>query len=165
MKNLKSILLSSALTLGIFGTTTFISCNPDACSDVVCNNGGTCTDGTCTCAVGFEGTNCDTESRTKLLGSFLMSGTDSDGGTYSNVAVNTSTSSASQTKFIFAVPTIGLNLVCTMTASNAFVVDNQTLSGLTYSGSGTYNGTTLAIALNENDGTGTTVYTWTGNKQ
>jgi hypothetical protein len=69
MKNLKSLLMASFLTVGIFSTTLIVSCNQDKCKDVVCNNGGTCneTDGSCNCAVGYEGENCETLSRAKFL--------------------------------------------------------------------------------------------------
>ena len=165
MKKLKTILLAGVLTAGIFSTAVFTSCNSDACADVVCSNGGSCVDGTCACPAGYEGAKCETESRTKLIGNYLMSGTDNTGGTYTNIPATTTTSSTSKTKFLFAVASVGLSLTCTMSGANAFVIDNQTLSGSTYSGSGTYNGSTLTMVLNEVDNTGTTVYNWTGNKQ
>lgn len=61
--------MASFLTVGIFSTTLIVSCNQDKCKDVVCNNGGTCneTDGSCNCAVGYEGENCETLSRAKFL--------------------------------------------------------------------------------------------------
>jgi len=164
MKNLKSILFAGFLTIGAFAASTFVACNPDACKDVVCNNGGTCTDGTCACATGFEGTNCDTESRTKVFGTFLLSGTDSDGGTYSNLSTTVSTSATAKTKFILNIASTFI-LTCTMTGANSFTVDNVTLSGFTYTGNGTYNGTTLTLTLNETDLTGTVVYNLNGNKQ
>ena len=105
MKNLKSILMASFLTVGIFSTALFTSCNQDKCKDTVCKNGGTCneTDGSCNCPVGYEGSNCDTESRTKLIGSFLLNGSDSDGGTYTGLVTTTSVSGASKTKFILNI--------------------------------------------------------------
>lgn len=63
----------------IFTTTTFllsvfsvilVSCDKtknDKCSSVTCAYGGVCIDGVCKCAVGYEGTNCQTISRTKFL--------------------------------------------------------------------------------------------------
>lgn len=165
MKKLKSILLAGLLTTGLFTTTVFTSCDQDACKDVVCQNDGTCTDGSCTCPVGFEGTTCETESRTKLIGSFLLSGTDSDGDTYTNINANASVSSVSKTKFILAFPAAGWSFTCTMTASNAFSIDNVTVSGTTFSGNGTFIGNALSVTINENDATGTLVYNLTGNKQ
>jgi hypothetical protein len=70
MKNLKSILLAGFLTVGAFSSAVFTSCNPDACKDVVCNNGGTCTDGTCACPAGYTGANCDTKANTLFAGTW-----------------------------------------------------------------------------------------------
>jgi hypothetical protein len=67
MKTLKSIFLASVLTVGAFATTFFTACNPDACKDVICANAGTCTDGTCTCPAGYEGTLCETKSNAKFI--------------------------------------------------------------------------------------------------
>lgn len=70
MKKLKTILLAGVLTAGVFSSAVFTSCNSDACADVVCSNGGACVDGTCACPVGYEGTKCETESRTKFAKSW-----------------------------------------------------------------------------------------------
>lgn len=166
MKNLKTILLASVLTVGVFSSTLFTSCNQDKCKNVTCNNGGVCneTDGSCTCAAGFEGTNCETESRTKVFGSFLLSGTDSDGGTYTNLATSVTTSAAAKNKFLLNIAGAFV-LTCTMTGTNNFTIDNVTLGGFTYTGNGSYNGTTLSITMNEVDASGTVVYNLSGNKQ
>ncbi|HMN31800.1 MAG TPA: calcium-binding EGF-like domain-containing protein [Chitinophagaceae bacterium] len=166
MKNLKSLLLASFLTIGTFSTVLFTSCNPDNCKSVVCNNGGTCndSDGSCNCAVGFEGSNCDTESRTKLIGNYLLNGSDNLGNTYSNLAATTSNSGVDKKKFSLNISgTFILN--CTMTSTSAFTIDNATINGFTYSGSGNYQGTTLTITINEADAAGTTIYNFNGNKQ
>lgn len=42
----------------------------DPCKDVACQNAGTCDDGTCICATGYEGTNCETEQRAKFLATY-----------------------------------------------------------------------------------------------
>jgi len=44
-----------------FGLMIATGCNK--CKDVNCANGGTCDDGTCTCASGFSGTNCEIEDK------------------------------------------------------------------------------------------------------
>ncbi len=166
MKNLKSILMASFLTVGVFSTVLFSACNQDKCKDVVCNNGGTCsaTDGSCLCAAGYEGTNCDTESRSKLIGNFLLSGSDNDGGTYTNLVTTTSTSAASKTKFNINIGGVFI-FTCTMTSTSSFTLDNTTIAGFSYSGSGTYVGTTLSLSMTETDGVTTTIYTLSGNKQ
>ena len=42
----------------------------DKCKGTTCLNGGTCTDGSCVCSAGFEGTDCGILSRTKFIGSY-----------------------------------------------------------------------------------------------
>ena len=44
----------------------------DACEDVTCQNGGTCDDGTCICADGYSGTNCETAENAKFVGNYDM---------------------------------------------------------------------------------------------
>lgn len=158
--------MASFLTVGIFSTVLFTACNGDKCKDVVCNNGGTCsaTDGSCMCAAGFEGGNCDTESRTKILGNYLLSGTDSDGGTYTNLVTTTTVSGASKTKFLI---NFGGSLIftCTMSSASSFTIDNVTIATISYSGSGTYVGTTLSLSFTGVDVNGTVVTTLSGNKQ
>lgn len=43
----------------------------DACTNVACLNGGTCSNGVCQCDSLHEGTHCETEKRTKYIGSFV----------------------------------------------------------------------------------------------
>lgn len=47
------------LLIGIFIICS-AGCQPDACKDVTCLNGGACNDGTCICPTGFTGTYCET---------------------------------------------------------------------------------------------------------
>lgn len=42
----------------------------DPCNDVDCGNNGTCFDGVCICDEGYEGTNCETTSATKYIGTY-----------------------------------------------------------------------------------------------
>jgi len=82
MKNLKSILFASLLTIGAFSVTLVTSCNPDKCADIVCVNGGSCADGNCSCPSGYEGTLCETETRAKFKK--LWAANDNDNSTPSN---------------------------------------------------------------------------------
>jgi len=73
MKSIKLIALSSLLTVGIFTVVIYTSCTKDACKGVTCQNGGTCSGGNCVCTSGYEGTNCETLSRTKFIKSWSAS--------------------------------------------------------------------------------------------
>ena len=66
MSKIKNLVFSALLTIGAFGAVTFTACNTDECKDVVCNNGGACISGTCSCTSGYEGNNCETQSRAKF---------------------------------------------------------------------------------------------------
>lgn len=67
MNKIKNIAFSALLAIGTFGIVTFTACTKDECKDVVCQNGGTCVSGACSCATGYEGTNCEKETRAKFI--------------------------------------------------------------------------------------------------
>src|SRR4051812_28730932 len=73
MKSIKHIALGALLTISAFCAVLYTSCNKDKCKDVTCQNGGTCSDGNCTCVTGYEGTNCETKSRDKFVGTYAGS--------------------------------------------------------------------------------------------
>jgi hypothetical protein len=50
-----------------------VACKSDPCEDVSCVQGD-CQEGVCNCAAYYEGESCDTESRTKFLGTNCPSG-------------------------------------------------------------------------------------------
>lgn len=67
--------------MGIFVVTLFVACkkkdieyndttNIRPCENVICLNGGTCTDGVCNCAVGYEGTNCNKKWSDRFVGNY-----------------------------------------------------------------------------------------------
>ena len=79
MKLLKNIALTGLLTIGAFSAVTYTSCTTDKCKDVICQNGGTCSDGNCACATGYEGKNCETVSRLKFIKTWTSSDTEVGG--------------------------------------------------------------------------------------
>lgn len=65
---MKNKILSFLATAALGTTLFFASCKEDKCKDVTCNNGGTCIDGSCECATGYEGTKCETAANLKWAG-------------------------------------------------------------------------------------------------
>ena len=48
----------------------FASCMPDHCKDTVCDYGGVCIDGHCSCLNGYEGAKCDELWNARFLGNW-----------------------------------------------------------------------------------------------
>lgn len=69
----KTVFISSLATIAVFFTVVYTtSCNRDKCKTITCANGGVCNGGSCTCPSGYEGTNCEKESRLKFLGNWTV---------------------------------------------------------------------------------------------
>lgn len=61
------------LGLSIILITLMASCvKKDSCSGV-CQNGGTCINNSCSCPSGYEGSNCQTKSNEKFIGTYIGS--------------------------------------------------------------------------------------------
>jgi hypothetical protein len=70
MNTIKSIAVTALVTIGSFTAVTYTACNKDKCKDVVCQNGGTCSEGNCNCLAGFEGDRCQTKVVDKFVGTW-----------------------------------------------------------------------------------------------
>lgn len=68
MKFWKHTLVSAVAFLGISSTVLYTSCQDDSCLTLHCKNGGSCADGYCRCATGYEGTECEIRANAKFLG-------------------------------------------------------------------------------------------------
>jgi hypothetical protein len=73
MKNWKSLLVTVFGFFGIAGMLLLNSCTQDPCTELVCQNGGTCSDGYCQCPTGFEGAECDIEAANRFVGKYAGS--------------------------------------------------------------------------------------------
>ena len=78
----KTILLSALGAMTAFTAVTFSSCSEDKCKAIVCAFGGVCTDGQCLCPSGYEGPQCETISRVKYKGIWVVT----EDGSFSNAA-------------------------------------------------------------------------------
>lgn len=65
MKHLKIILFAVA-TATIFCGVIFTSCNQNKCNSTLCLNGGTCSNGKCSCPTGYTGTRCQIAATTAI---------------------------------------------------------------------------------------------------
>ncbi|MBC7553484.1 MAG: hypothetical protein H7257_05855 [Taibaiella sp.] len=68
----KTILVTAITTISAFGSVAYLSCNTDRCKTILCANRGICNGGSCTCPSGYEGTNCETETRKKFTGNWSV---------------------------------------------------------------------------------------------
>ncbi len=72
MKKL-SILTAGIMMVFTLAIVTFYTSCSDPCKNVTCLNAGTCVSGTCSCASGYDGTDCGTEIRAKFKGPWTAS--------------------------------------------------------------------------------------------
>ena len=151
----------------------FTSCTEDNCKDVYCgDNGGLCNpdDGSCDCPVGYEGAACGERSKTKFLGSYQGTGSDDQGGTYSNWTVNITETDTTSTTAINIALLDDMNVQqLTFTGSidenGIITLDNKTTTNFLYTlGSGTVTaGSFMNITFKEADNPGGTnpfIYTF-----
>lgn len=166
MKKIKLLSLAAAMTLGL---ASLNSCTEDKCKDVTCENGGACLEGVCDCEDGYEGTNCQTETRVAFYGSYsVSSGTVTCPVTGNgNISQGTPVSIAESSAGVLKVSVVfaGTALTGTVNGSN-LTLDQVTLNNFTYSGSGSVSGNTLTMSINEQDPSAgeTCVYSFTAQK-
>jgi len=131
------------LAVGAFTMVTYTACNKDECKDVVCNNGGTCANGSCNCATGYEGTNCETETRAKFVKTWTASDKDITNDdalpTYTSSIVNGTT--VTEVKISsFSDDYFTADVRATVSGNTITIPSQQPDNDLYYvEGSGTYN--------------------------
>jgi hypothetical protein len=143
MNKIKNIVFSALLTIGAFVAVTFNSCKSDdspvdPCAAVVCQNGGACSNGSCSCPVGYEGTLCETPSVTKFIRTWRTA-TEACTVSGSNAQYDitiTSSSTSAATLLISNVYGSGRTVTATLTNANAFTIASQP-----FGSSGTISGT------------------------
>jgi hypothetical protein len=147
MNRIKNIAFSALLTLGALATITYTACNKDECKDVVCQNGGTCVSGSCSCPTGYEGTNCQNKTRDRFVGTW--SGQDvCNSGTYT-INLTVATSSSSDVNALISNPGgFGTAVIITGTVSSS--------NTLTFTGVSVGGGRTLTGTMTFTGGTSTT---------
>lgn len=161
MKNFKLLLLSLS-----FGALALTGCK-DECDDVVCQNGGTCNEGICACATGYEGTECATETRAKFLGTYNVSES-CESGNYTFSLTVTTSSTGVRNVIINNFYDIGIAVNATV-SGNSLNIPNQTVTSggtaLTISGSGQITGNILTMTYTISAGADSDTCTATCTKQ
>jgi len=142
MKSIKNIALSALLTVGAFGAVTYTACNKDECKDVVCQNGGTCSGGNCTCTTGYEGNRCETASRAKFIKTWTATDMEVGGSalpTYN--AIITAGTSITDIKIAKFSDAYFINDVLATVQGNTITIASQAPDGDNYrvAGAGTFN--------------------------
>lgn len=151
MSKFKNLVFSALLSLGAFGAVTFTACTQDECKDVVCNNGGTCISGTCSCPTGFEGNNCETRTRDKFVGTW--GGSDVCGsGTYT-ITLSISAATGEINALVANPGGFGAAVTVTgnVTSANSLAFTNVSVGGgRTLTGTMTFSGATSTTNPNPN---------------
>lgn len=142
----------------------FQSCKKDSCSAVTCSGKGTPDkDCICACNTGYEGTTCETETRTKFLGVYNFSETCNPSGSYSYLIVIDTSSVAINKINIFNLYNQGLMVSATISGTSITIASQPFFVG-TISGTGSLNANTISLTYTFSDGINTDNCSGTGTK-
>lgn len=152
MKRLKT--LTSILVLSIFGMVIYFSaCRPNPCVTraVNCLNGGTCRDGYCICAAGYEGDSCSKKVNEKFQSKYACIRTKLKNGTIPDDNDDTLRINAHPTKkFEISIYSIRDSFVEVFpaTVNNNFItVPEIIIDSSKYRGSGSLNNGILTLTI------------------
>ena len=161
MNRIKNIAFSALLAIGSFSAVFYTSCNKDECKDVVCNNGGTCVSGSCSCPVGFEGTSCEILTRDKFTGTYVGTETCSIGSDAYTITITTNSNNIMVT--LTNLYNQGFTAMGTVTGANTFSLSGS--QGTTsYTGTGTLNTNQLTLQYTITSPLANNTCTFIGNK-
>ncbi|MCS6894983.1 MAG: hypothetical protein NZZ60_02385 [Bacteroidia bacterium] len=131
------ITVAVASLLAIF---TLTQCASDPCKNVNCNS-GRCSDGECICSLPYEGRNCEIDARSKFLGTWR--GRETCGPESHDITYTIQSSSDGKLRITDNI--LEITYSANLTSSNAFSIPSQVVDGITVSGQGSLNGTTLTL--------------------
>lgn len=159
MKSIRHIALTAMLTVGSFSAITYTSCTKDDCRDVICWNGGTCTDGFCTCPTGFSGENCQIILADQFPGVYI--GKDMCKEATDEYAVSIYLNPTNQKLTISNLYNTNFSAFATLESAGLLRFEGISM-GTTYSGTATLSGDQITINYTITDGTVTDNCVFTG---
>lgn len=167
MKKFKMTLATAALAMLAVGSMLSMnSCKKDPCKDETCTDQGTPTANgdvcDCTCNTGYEGTKCETEMRTKFVGTYAYHESCTSGTDTYTVSVATSSSSITEIN-INNLYNQGIIVKGTVSGSSVTIA-SQPFASATISGSGTISGNTLTLTYSVAVGGATDACSGSGTK-
>lgn len=146
MRSIRNIAFSALLSIGAFSMVTYTACNKDECKDVVCNNGGVCVNGNCSCATGYEGANCDLNTASTIEGTYTATETCqpplSGSSSWSSILT---VSSTDETNIVISNFGDSGSNVTGLVDGNAITLNTTTIGGNTVNGTGTISGSVITI--------------------
>lgn len=135
MKKIHFLLVTIIAVIAI----TIFSCKKkDPCEGVVCDAGKVCNNGSCTCPIGYEGTNCDSVSAIKFVGNYQVTeNCQNPAGPGFNYTTNISYGFRVYEVVISNVLGSGLSIEATVDG-NSIYIREQTVGNLRIVGEGFY---------------------------
>lgn len=127
----------STFCIVVFATCLNISCTHNSGNTIDCMNGGIYKNGTCTCAVGYQGTNCQTLSRKAFLGNWTVfeKGSVADAAQYA-VGIQTAGPNINDIAIANLIPTIDTTINGYIVNDSLYipyqVLQNQSIQGTGY---------------------------------
>ncbi|MCB0767818.1 MAG: calcium-binding EGF-like domain-containing protein [Flavobacteriales bacterium] len=162
-------LVHLSLLVGLSTTLLLSGCkkDEDPCENVVCANGGSCNDGSCTCLSGYEGSTCGTEVRAKFLGTYNVTEACPSGNFSYQITVTTSSAAVNRV-IINNFGGYGVSVAGSVSGSSLTIANQQIDVGGTqgtFSGSGQLSGNILTITYTVSSGANSETCTKTCTKQ
>jgi hypothetical protein len=145
------------LTLGITSILFILivnlsSCQPDACvtRDTVCMHGGSCKDGDCICAVGYEGDSCQFRVNEKFDSYYAVIRTEllNNGTTIDNDdTLRIKAGNDAQGVKVYSIRDSIFEVLPGSVIGNKLTIPSKNIQDSTYIGDGSLNGGVLTLTL------------------
>jgi len=149
MKKVSVFGVSLLSVIAVCTVMFFHSCTTDACKDVVCLNSGTCIDGTCDCATGYEGSDCGTLSTDKFTDTWTVNEDCSSSAPASYIVSISNGAAVNQVTITNVWDAFSNSVVATVEGSTITIATQEPDSdGFTVSGSGTISSDGNTITMN-----------------